>query len=211
MSVKLDISVRMPAAWENLRRWLSPMETRERLDYVGRSVARSLAAYFNKIGRTMHKTARKLGATPTGILNFYEGYPPFSMTGAEINSYRVGSSSVFVEVTGIPFLRRAFGDVRITPKRAHALTIPIHRYAYAKRAEDLERDGWKLFTLGSRRKVEGVRKASGILFGMRGSEGPVPLFRFARSVTLPQDARLLPSSEMVGRWAADALERSLAS
>ena len=211
MSNALDISVKMPEGWTNLRRRLGPEEARDRLDFIGREVARKLAGYFNRIGRTRHKTARRLGATPTGIMEFYEGYPPFSMGGAEIYAYRRGASSVFVEVSGMPFLARAFGDVYITPKRAHALTIPIHRYAYAKRAADLKKEGWTLFTLGNRRAVSGVDRTRGVLFGMRGTEGPVPLFALAKSATLPKDAKLLPSSEMVGAWAARALERSLAS
>lgn len=208
MSLKFDIDVKIPEGFARLAGRLSVAEVRDRLEDIGRGVAVSLAKYFNRISRTRHKTARRLGAEPTHILEFYEGYPPFSMGGAEITAYRAGSKSVFVEVSGIPFLGRAYGDVTIVPKMAHALTIPIHRYSYAKSAADMKRDGWSLFTLGSRGRY-GTKRNRGILFGMKGMEGPVPLFRFSRHVTLPQDAKLMPSSEMVGRWAADALERSL--
>lgn len=210
MSATFDIDVKMPERFTRVAGALSPQETRERLNDIGRGVAVSLAQYFSRIARTRHRTARRLGAQPTGILEFYESYPPFSQGGATIDAYRADNRSVFVRVSGIPFLSRAFGDLHITPKRAHALTIPIHRYAYAKSAKDLKREGWSLFTLGTRGRY-GTRRNRGILFGMKGMEGPVPLYRLAKSATVPKDEKLLPSSELLGRWAADAFERSLAS
>lgn len=200
----------MPRRWARLRQKLSMSEARERLDEIGRACALGLAAYFTRISRTRHKTARRLGAEPTGILVFNQVYPPTSRTGAEIMAYRYGAKSVELSVSGIPFLNRAYGELHIVPKRAHALTIPISKEAYGKSAGELERDGWHLFT---KKRGRGVRAESlGILFGKRTASGrAVPLFKLARSVTLPQDAKLLPSSEMIGAWAADALERSLAS
>ena len=210
MKTSFAIDMKMPARFTRLSDSLGERGLRQRIDEIGRKVAVSLAGYFTNISRTRHKTARRLGAQPTGILEFHESYPPYSNGGARIDAYRVGDRAVSVRVSGIPFLSRAFGDLHITPKRAHALTIPIHRYAYAKSAKDLKREGWSLFTLGTRGRY-GTRRNRGILFGMKGMEGPVPLYRLAKSATVPKDEKLLPSSELMGRWAADAFERSLAS
>ena len=209
MSMPFDISVKMGGKWAALRRKLGREETRETLDEIGREIARKLALRFNRISKTRHKTAQRLGAKPTGILQFKTSHPFVSATGARIQAKRKGASAVVVDITGIPFLSRAFGNVTVTPKRAHALTIPISRYSYAKTADEMERRGWTLFTL--KKRVRGVTRTKGILFGRKHGERPIPLFFLARSVTLPRDARLLPSSEMVARWAVNALERSVAS
>lgn len=214
MNTPFDISVKMGVKWAALRKKLGTEGAREVLDSIGREVARKLALRFNRISKTRHKTALRLGAKPTGILRFGESYPYVSSGGAEIKAKRRGASSVVVDIIGIPFLSRAFGPVTVTPKRAHALTIPIHSQSYAKTADEMESEGWTLFTIGRRKnRVWGytMKSGSGILFGKRGRKGAIPLFRLARRAVLPKDPRLLPSSEMVANWAAHALERSVAS
>ena len=204
MADLFKIDVALPASVTRLVRRLSPEGRARILDGVGRDVSIDLARYFTKISKTRHKTARRLGAAPSGILEFYEFYPPMSRGGAEINAYRRGASSVFVTISGIPFLSRAYGDLHIRPVRASALTIPMHRYAYNTSAAEMKTLGWTLFTMG---RHWGGR--SGILFGMRGSEGPIPLYRLVKHATVPQDAKLMPTQDMLARWARDSANEQI--
>ena len=132
---------------------------------------------------TRHRTASRLGATPTGHLS--EG-------AANIRMEKDGGRAVVT--VPIPGITRAFGDMHIRPRSAKALTIPINAVAYGVRAPELAARGWRLFTLPAR---EGP--GAGILFGRRaGAASALALYLLRESADVPQDRGLMPSDEEMG-------------
>ena len=83
----------------------------------------------------------------------------------------------------MPGVTRAYHDMLIKPRFKRALTIPMHRAAYGKKASDFD----NTFIL---KKKDGrafiVQKQSGQL---------VFLFRLAQQVFQKQDRRLMPSDD----------------
>lgn len=171
---------------------------------VATDIGVKIATHLDIASRSRHKTANSFGAEPSGILEFPHTCPSVSRGGAEIYARRAGNSAA-IYIRGIPFLNRAYGDVVITPKKAHALTIPISKESYRRSAAEMRSIGYVLFTKG---RTRGRAKASGILFGKRGSR-TIPLYRLVSRVRLPRDARLLPSSAMLEKWILKSTEKRL--
>jgi len=86
--------------------------------------------HLQGLAASRHTTADRLGATPTGY--FEKAY---ANTGYD-SSEKGGNVTVRA-----PGFRRVFGDVRIMPVIAQALTIPVHPLAYGKRVSELRRAG----------------------------------------------------------------------
>ena len=139
-----------------------------------------------------HFTASNLGATPTGILEKAAAKTTFH---ADQDHGEV--------VIPTPAVARAFRDVTIAAQRAKALTIPINRFAYGRRAFELQEMGWK-FYVRKPKKESGVG-GDGILYGKLNDEQPVPLYILKKRVTQRQDRSLLPSDADIGTAAARAM------
>ena len=183
------VKTEMPSIWKALvRRLDNPSET---MAGIAHTLAQRLAGRFRRIARTRHKTAERFNVNPTGILHF-EGDPPRSRGGGAIDT-RSTKNTVSLVVTGVPFLARAFGQVTITPRQAHALTIPINRQSVHHTAGELEMQGWDLFSHG------------GILYGRRkGSNRTYRLYALVKRVVQKQDRGLLPTDSQLKDWAGDA-------
>ena len=150
---------------------------------AGESLAGVVQDHVLAAAGARHRTASRLGATPTGHLS--EG-------AANIRMEKEGSRAVVVGP--IPGITRAFGDLHIRPTNKKALTIPINAVAYGMRAPELSAHGWSLFTLPAR---EGP--GAGILFGRRaGAKSAVALYLLRESADIPQDRGLMPSDEEMG-------------
>lgn len=202
------IEVDMPPAYSGLIRQLAPSRQERVLAKVGRGIAVGIARHFYKASRTRHKTARRFGVSPTRILEFNATYPPRSPGGGKITSTAINDGAE-VRISGIPFLSRVFGDLHIRPVNASALTIPINAESVHKSAGQLKNEGWVLFTLGNRRKVAGLKKQRGILFGTRGGGKIVPLYVLAKNAIIPQDRGLLPEEHEIALMAADSAREAL--
>lgn len=210
MASVYQVEVKIPPAIVGLVRRLAVSERGNMMRTMGKDVACAFGRFFYAASKTRHKTARKFSVTPTGALEFTDTYPPRSRAGGEIISTPYGDGSVTLRISGVPFLARAWGDLHITPKQASALTIPISRYSVHKRASDLKKEGWTLFTLGNRGRFGNLpRKRNGILFGMRNGGELVPLFVLVKNATIPQDRGLMPSDAEIGSWAASSARRFL--
>jgi hypothetical protein len=75
-----------------------------------------------------HRSANRLGATPTGHLD--DAYQAIE-----------GSSTAAAAVLTIPRasrLRAAFGAYAVRPTKSKYLTIPVHKDAYGKRAREID-------------------------------------------------------------------------
>lgn len=83
----------------------------------------------------------------------------------------------------VPGITRAYHDVTIKPRLRKALTIPMHRSSYGKRAADFT----DLFVM---------KKKNGKSFLVQSKGGNlVFLFYLAKSAFQKQDTRLMPSDE----------------
>ena len=150
---------------------------------AGEVLATRVQRHVLRASSTRHKTASRLGATPTGHLS--EG-------AANIRMEKAGANAVVV--VPIPGIERAFGDMHVRPRKARALTIPINAVAYGVRAPELADRGWSLFTLSAKQGP-----GAGILFGRKARmKSAVALYLLRRSADIPQDRELMPSDEEMG-------------
>lgn len=192
----------IPPSITGMIRRLTATNQRKMMKTMGRDLTTSFARFFYAASRTRHKTAKKYGVNPTGILEFNDGFPARSRGGGEITA-RESGNVVTLTVSGVPFLSRAYHPLFITPKKASCLTIPISRESVHKRAADLRKAGWVLFA-GNRRNGHG----KGILFGKKGSS-IVALYALVKNATIPQDKGLMPTEAEVGTWAASSAKKFL--
>lgn len=153
-----------------------------------------------------HKTVQLLGAKPTGHFEFAPGrVESKSKGGGSTGSHGASPDGVVVTVGNTPGIMMAFGEQTITPKRAKALTIPIHRRAYGKRAKDMEAEGYSLFVIG--RKGGG----DGVLMAKKGKRGKAfAAYALKKSVTLPHLPDLMPTTENYAEWTRETIEAELA-
>lgn len=166
------------------------------------AVVLKLSGWIFRRSKSRHKTANKFGVKPTGILEFAESSPTsYSRGGGKIFSQRKGeSNSIFI--SGIPFIQKAFRDLNITPKKASALTIPLHRDAVRTPARQIASKGWNTF----------IPRGKSYIAGKKGnSKKIVPLYALSKSVRIPRDARLLPPAHLMDYWAKDAIIKELSN
>jgi len=150
---------------------------------MGAEVQIDTADYIRKISTTRHRSARLLGAKPTGHLA--AAAEAVSSAGALSSDSQAATLRV-----STPGMTRAFRDVTITPGGGKQwLTIPMHRRAYGKRAGELGREiegmGGRMFRPGKSRIL--AIAVDGKL---------VPLYALVKSVTQSQDRTLLPSDKV---------------
>lgn len=147
---------------------------------AGESLAITVKDHVSAASSSRHRTASRLGAMPTGHLS--EG-------AANIRMEEEGGRAVVT--VPIPGITRAFGDLHITPQNKKWLTIPINAVAYGVRAPEMQDDGWRLFSVPSK-KNPGTR----ILFGREsGTKSAIALYLLRDEVDVPQDRGLMPSDE----------------
>lgn len=160
-----------------------------------------VSSYIAEGSSSRHKWANKLGAEPTGMLDFTPAENvSTSRTGGKILGSAEGNSAV-VSISGVKGIGRAFKDLDIYPRNASALTVPINRTSYAKTVGDLMGEGWHIFRRGR------------VLVGNHGATTAgraVPLFVLCGHVHINKDPDLLPSSSMIYQWAISEANRELA-
>lgn len=167
---------------------------------IGAQMVLRLSRYMAAGAPERHKWANKLGAKPTGMLEFRPA-PSVSnsRTGATIFS-ESGNDSATMVIEGVMGIGRAFQDLDIYPQNASALTVPINKAAYAKTVKDLRDEGWNIFRRG--RTLVGNHGTT-----KRGNA--VPLFALCGHVHISKDDTLLPSSAILNSWAISEAEREL--
>lgn len=161
---------------------------------AGEVLATVVQRHVLRASAARHRTASRLGATPTGHL---------SDGAANIRMEKAGRRAVVT--VPIPGITRAFHALHIRPRTAKALTIPINAVAYGMRAPELAARGWSLFTLPAK---EGP--GAGILFGRRaGARSTVALYLLRESADVPQDRELMPSDEEMGEALAYGVQTEI--
>ena len=190
---------------EVTRRFKALREDRSRImNRAGAKVVEKLAAYIFRRSASRHKTAKKFGIEPTGILEFVSGGTGLAASrgGGKIYKRTVkGVYSIFI--SGVPFIQKAFRPLHITPKKASALTIPLHRDAARTPAREIGGKGWHTF-------IRNGRDGKGIIYGRKGGQvRAVPLFLLVKSAKIPRDAQLLPQSRLMDLWTQKAIKEEL--
>lgn len=136
-----------------------------------------------------HATAAKLGASPTGHIR-----------AQACRREHADADGATISV-GIPGIGRAFRDIEIAPRRASALTIPVHRLAYGRTVYEVSRD-------------RSVFKPKGKNYLATTEDGKLTVLYLLRTrVRQPRDPSLLPTREDLARnyargWSA-AVRRAL--
>jgi len=144
-----------------------------------------LKKWGERVAPTQHKSAQRLGATPTGHLA--DAYQAI-----EVQSTREGA---FILVPRASRLRAAFGKYVLTPKNGSKfLTIPASAEAYGKRAREFDdlfvvaRPGKKLFL--ARTEADGSLKS---------------MYFLTKEAEIPEDSNLIPF-DLLAEEAADSVE-----
>lgn len=185
---------------ENLKDKVLKFSKADTYSKIAANLVFRVSSYLADGSATRHKWANKLGATPTGMLEFKPNKGvSTSKTGATVYSRsEVGVASAVID--GVEGIGRAFGDLDIYPVNASALTVPINKASYAKTVADVIGEGWNVFRRGR------------TLVGNHGTThrgNAVPLFALCGHVHISQDKELLPSSDMVYNWAIDEAAREI--
>jgi len=185
---------------ENLKEKVLRFTRAETYRRIGENLVYRLSSYIADGSNSRHKWAEKLGAEPTGMLEFNPSrVVSTTKAGGKISSDNDESSASLV-IEGVEGIGRAFHDLDIYPKDASALTVPIHKEAYAKTVADLKGEGWHIFRRGR------------VLVGNHGQTiggRAVPLFVLCGHVHVSQDRELLPSSSLIYHWAISEAEREI--
>ena len=187
------------------RRFKALREDRSRImNRAGAKVVEKLAAYIFRRSVSRHKTAKRFGAEPTGILEFISGGTGLAASrgGGKIYKRTVkGVYSIFI--SGVPFIQKAFRPLHIVPQNASALTIPLHRDAFRTRALDVRAKGYETF-------IKTGKSGKGIIYGKKeGNKRAVPLYLLVKSVKIPRDAQLLPQARLMDVWTLNAIKEEL--
>ena len=188
-----------------LGRMLAPEAMKRMNREIAFAVAEMTADHLARASVSRHRTADRLGAPHTGFLEFAPnrvspGVDSNSRAGGAIRQYSTPEMAV-VTIVNTPGLSRAFHPLHIAARRAGALTIPIHRVAYARRAAELRTEGWNLFRISTR----GGGPGGGILFGRKGGQA-LALYLLRKSVTVPQDEGLMPTKADIEAEARESAE-----
>lgn len=188
------------------RRFKALREDRSRIvNRAGAVVVKNLADYIFRRSKTRHKTARKFGIEPTGILEFVSGGTgsASSKGGGKIYK-RTFRDNYSIFISGVPFIQKAFRPLHITPKKASALTIPLHRESARTPAREMSSRGWRTF-------VRTGRSGKPIIYGKKSENArAIPLYVLVKSATIPRDATLLPQSRIMDGWFKKAIMQELA-
>lgn len=195
----MTIDVITPPALARMRDITNPAMRRRLFSLAGNAVSILIDRYLRKIAPTRHKTANRLGATPTRHL--------------ERNTSFTATSSHADVTIPIPGISRAFHSLLIMPKKAAALTLPISSLSYGKTVNEMRANGWRMFrpaAKGSHRTAEGRFSAyQDLLLGSRPGENAVPLWLLKKRVSQKQDRTLLPSDAEIDGAIATATAKYL--
>jgi len=161
---------------------------------VGRRAGNELKRHF----RVRDREPNKLGGART---HFWIGVSRSVSAPVPVGSF--GVSGVRIDITHPGFAQKVFGG-RIVPKRARALTIPVHPAAHGRRASVLENEGIKLFLLKT-----GPSKL-GVLAAKQPDGGMVVYYVLSRGVDQKADPQAMPAEGALAAAVRDQAEKHMA-
>lgn len=155
---------------------LGPEGRKELHDAAAAQLFADVRAHLRGYAQSHHKSANKLGATPTGHLE--------KAAATMEHASSADSATVTINSHGI---KRVWGAVTIRPIKAKALTIPVHWLAYGKRVGELQRT------------MTVYRPKGADFLATTIDQVMTPLYVLKAAVTLPQDRLILPSDVALGQ------------
>ena len=169
-------------------------------------VREGISDHISRASVSRHKCADRLGARHSKFLEFASARGQIRSESAYVGAKKpyieakdITNESATIEIGNTPGLRRAFGALTITPKKARALTIPIDKIAYARSVHELKNEGVDIFRPKNTNILATQSKGS--------KKGKIrPLYALVKSVTIPQDRGLLPKKEEIQDWALEMAE-----
>lgn len=195
--LRLEGSYNIDGLVEKVKR----LSTQQAKQKIADKMVLHVSTYISKGAGDRHKWSNKLGAEPTGVLEFAPSERVSTSKGGGKIYADVEGDAAVVKLANIKGISRAFKDLEITPKSASALTVPIHRESYAKTVGEMTSAGWNIFRRGR------------VLMGAKGSSSgmTVPLFVLCGHVHIDKDPELLPSSSQLYQWAINEANREINS
>lgn len=181
----------------------SKKTARELNRHIGNVVLERVKDFLDQMAATRHKTADRLGAPHSKFLEYASGRVAGSPLGQTTQLESADENGALIAIKNTPGLSRAFHDLRITPKKAKALTIPLSRVSYNKRVADLRREGHEIFRPKGTNILAEAKSAKS---SKDGKPALRPLYALVHSVTIPKDEGLLPQDSQIRDWAVDAAE-----
>lgn len=154
-------------------------------------------SHLEKIAPYNHKTAERLGATPTGYLTDVA-----ELLTIYFDDYR---ATVEFPTKGLEIFQRTLGPVEVHAVNSKYLTIPATAEAYGKRAVEFKGElKFIPFANGTRALVkQSFKTVPGKRPGTTKKEVVNDVYYWLKeSVLLPEDKTLLPSPEDYARVAA---------
>ena len=198
MSMELKLTIDDVAFQRRLAKIASPEVMRQVHEAIGEDLVERVRDHIGTMSVSRHKTANRLGATPTGFYEHARG---------RVVMQKADDSEAVVAILNTPGLSRAYRALTIKPKKAKWLTIPLHRIAYAKRVADLRGAGHKIFRPG---KAHILAETTTQMETYTTKDGKTrkrkklrPLYALVKSVTIPQDKGLLPLQKDIKAWALE--------
>lgn len=176
MNLRISIKDNATPWLQSLGRSLGGERSRDLHRAAGTEVQRITVDHIAQIAATRHATAERLGAAPT---NHFAQAAEKVAAGSALTADASGA----VLTINHPGFVRAFRDVKIVPRTAKSLAIPIHAIAYGHRAAELW-DRMSLFIPKGKRVIAAT--IGGVV---------TPLYYLVRSVTQKQDRTLLPTDD----------------
>lgn len=173
---------------------LQAKNPRALLAEVGRRAGNELKRHF----RVRDREPNKLGGART---HFWIGVSRSVSAPMPVGSF--GVSGVRIDITHPGIAQKVFGG-RIVPKRARALTIPVHPAAHGRRASVLANEGIKLFLLKT-----GPSKL-GVLAAKQPDGGMVVYYVLSRGVDQKADPQALPAEGALAAAVQDQAEKHMA-
>lgn len=177
---------------EKLRRDVDALGTAVTGDAIklelGRAAQQIIKEHFEHLANDSahHKTARSLGAEPTGL---------YEEAARGTQQPQLEPSGVSISINQVAIAQRYFGG-RITPVNAKFLAIPARTETYGKRPRQFKNLRPIIFASGAGALVE--RDASISRGRGKGSEiGGGVYFWLVKSVTQPADPSVLPTEEEI--------------
>lgn len=165
------------------------------------TLVRNTAGWIFRRSVSRHKTAQKFGIEPSGILEFVaNGNTAVSKGGGRIFSRKDGRG-YSMYITGVPFIQKAFRALKVTPRKASALTIPLDAISARKSVKELKNSGWNIFRPNGYDVLLGTK---------RKGQKPIALYALVKSAKIPRDAQLLPSSYLMNLWTQKSVAEQLA-
>ena len=176
--MRVEVTIKSNRVVDAIMGEIGPESRRQLNSVAGRAVMNAVQRHIRSYMREKHRSARMLGATPTG--HYEKGAAAISM------SADATGATVTIPIPGIA---RAWGDVSIRPGPGKsALTLPQAAISYGRTVAEIRALGWKVFRPKGKSVLMGEPPAGG--------EATI-LYSLVGGVVQRRDPSLMPSLDEI--------------